>query len=563
MLEKRKLERAPLICVLLALSVAAIYLPAVFLDFTNYDDPYYVTGNPHVRAGLSWSTLAWAFTHPCTGNWHPVTVLSHALDCQIYGLNPAGHHLTSVIFHAANTIIVFLFLRALTSATWRSAAVAALFALHPLRIESVAWISERKDVLSMFFGLLSLWAYVAYARKDSAVGDQKFEIRGSKSETNPKSEIRSRFRYYFLALILFLAGLMSKPMLVTWPCVMLLLDYWPLNRMGHPSQKRFSILRFRGLVIEKIPFFVFCAVSCVITFLVQKGERAVAPLQDISMGPRVLNALVAYAEYIRKSIWPVSLAPIYPYVQHWPVWEILLAVALLGAITAAAIWKRNQRPYLLAGWLWYLGTLVPVIGLVQVGNQSMADRYTYIPGIGLLIILVWAMADLVSKYRSVRIFAITAATAVLVASTVLAQKQLMYWQNTETLFRHTLAVTEKNYIAWNSLGFYFAERHELKEAERCFRAALEISPNNIYSLNRLASVLSEQGRYDEAMADARIALQLNPRMAAAYRTLGFALTKQGRTNDAIGPYEEALRLEPDNAAEQYNLANALDRKSVV
>jgi len=554
MFGKWKLERPALICVLLALGVAAAYLPAVFLDFTNYDDPYYVTENPHVRAGISWGTSGWVFTHTCTGNWHPLTLLSHALDCQIYGLSPAGHHLTSVIFHAANTIVLFLLLRSMTGATWRSAAVAALFALHPLRVESVAWISERKDVLSTFFGLLSLWAYTGYARKVKGRGSN-----GESEVRNYSPNFRSASLYYAMAVGLFALGLMSKPMLVTWPCVMLLLDFWPLNRVGQVPQRGVSILQLRGLIVEKIPFFALAAVSCVVTFVVQREGTAVAPLQDISIRARVLNAMIAYARYIGKSIWPINLAPIYPYVQEWPRWEMLVAPVLLVTVTALAIWKRHQRPYLLAGWAWYLGTLVPVIGLIQVGNQSMADRYTYIPMIGLLVALVWTAADSMANSRWRRPFAITAAAVALVASLIVTQRQLMFWQNTETLFRHTLAVTDKNYIAWNSLGFYFADHHESKEAERYFRKALTISPNNIHALEKLGSILIDQGRFEEAEASARRASELNPRMATAHRTLGLALMKQGKTTEAIEQYQESVGLEPDNATAHYNLANALAR----
>jgi tetratricopeptide (TPR) repeat protein len=561
MFGKWKLEQPVVIGVLLALCVAAVYLPAVFLDFTNYDDTYYVTENPHIRAGLSWATIGWAMTHSCVGHWQPVTLMSHALDCQIYGLSPAGHHLTSVILHGANTIVLFLLLRSLTGATWRSAAVAALFALHPLRVESVAWVSERKDVLSAFFGLLSLLAWVGYIksveeRRPSVEGGG---LNGESGDPEQALGVRraSARSYYMVALGLFALGLMSKAILVTWPFVMLLLDFWPLNRLEKASHERFSVLRFRGLIQEKFPFFVLAGVSCITTFWAAKASGGMAPLGDIPMMTRLLNALLAYVRYIGMSIWPVNLAPIYPYVQYWPVWTILAALLLLATITGLVIWRRERQPYLVTGWAWYLGTLVPVIGLAQAGNQSIADRYTYNSTIGLLIMSVWMMADLASRHRWRQITAIAAATAGLAASATLTQKQLMYWQNTETLFRHTLEVTDDNFIAWNSLAFYFADHRESRQAEQYVRTALRISPHNFYSLEKLGSVLIDQGRYDEAELNARKALEVNPQMAAAHRTLGLALMKQGKTSEAIAEYQESLRLEPDHAPTHYNLANAL------
>jgi tetratricopeptide (TPR) repeat protein len=545
MFGKWKLERVSLICVLPALGVAAVYLPAVFLEFINYDDPYYVTENSHIRAGLSGTTLVWAMTHTCVGHWQPLTLLSHALDCQVYGLNPAGHHLTSVILHATNTIVLFLLLRLLTGSTTRSAAVAALFSLHPLRVESVAWISERKDVLSAFFGLLSLWAYVAYAK--------------SREGQTESANSQQATQFYISAVVLLALGLMSKAMLVTWPCVMLLLDYWPLNRLGQLSRAEFSLSRFRQLILEKIPFFALSGASCVATFLAARADAAYAPLQDISIRTRILNALIAYGRYIGKSIWPLNLSPIYPYLEDWPRWEIVLAPLLLVVLTALAIWKRNRRPYWSVGWAWFLGVLVPVIGLVQVGSQSMADRYTYIPTIGLLIAVVWTVADVAASHMWRRRVTVMMTTAALVGCALLTQRQLMYWQNTETLFRHAIAISSDNFIAWNNLGFYFAEFHESKQAEQCLRAALAFKPGNFYSLEKLASVFIDEGRYAEAETGARKALEVNPRMSAAHRTLGLALMKQGKAAEAIKEYEEALRLDPDNATAHYNLGNALAR----
>src|ERR1051326_745971 len=532
-----KLNEPLLICALLALAVAAVYLPAVFLDFTNYDDPYYVTENPHVRDGLSSEAMQWAFTHTCAGNWHPLTLISHQLDCDLFGLQAGGHHLMNVLLHAMNTVALFLLLRTLTDAIWRSAAVAALFGLHPLHVESVAWIAERKDVLSTLFGLLSLWAYAAYAKSGTSEG-------------------RKRFAYLGASLSLFLAGLMSKPMLVTWPFVMLLLDYWPLRRLETRGDSHLP-RGFGGLIAEKLPFFALSGASCVVTFLAQREGTAVAPLQEISIGARALNAIISYARYIAKLIWPTGLAPIYPYVPHWPRGDALIATLLFAVITGLSIWQWKRRPYLVTGWAWYLGTLVPVIGLVQVGNQSIADRYTYIPAIGLFVMVVWSMTEWVGNYPWRAMIARLAAIGSVTALALATQNQLMYWQNTETLFRHAIAVTTNNYVAWSSLGFYFADRHETRQAERCFHTALAINPRSFFAWNKLATILLDEGRYDEAMGACQMALSLNPQMPAAHRTLGLLLMKQGKAQEAIQQYEESLRFEPENASAHYNLANAL------
>ncbi len=570
MVGRWKLNQPALICVLLALAVAAVYLPAVLLDFTNYDDPYYVTENPHVRDGFTWANATWAFTHTCVANWQPVTLLSYMLDCQIYGLNPAGHHLTSVTLHGANTIILFLFLQAVTGAAWRSAAVAALFGLHPLHVESVAWISERKDVLSTLFGLLSLWAYVKYVSKAEGRSGKEAEVRSSKPETNPKFEIRDARVYYAVSLAFLALGLMSKSMLVTWPCVMLLLDYWPLRRVtsvvcraeGQVNAKNsnFDVRCFRRLLIEKIPFFALSVAMSVITVFTFREGKAVMALEDVPMGTRVLSATISYIVYIRKLIWPANLSPIYPRNLDWPMWEIVAAPLLLAVMTALAIWKRDRRPYLLAGWAWYLGTLVPVIGLVQIGSHLIADRYTYIPAIGLMWIVVWLAADFAGARAWRRTFVTTAAAGGLAAYTIAAQKQVMYWQNTETLFGHAVAATKNNYIALGGLAFYYAQLHDTREAEQCFRTALVMKPLSPILLQGLAAVLVDEGRYDEAIGYCQRALQSNSEVAAAHRTLALALLKQGNTKEAIPRYEESLRLEPENALAHYNLANALARE---
>ena len=599
MLGKAKLDHAATAATLLVLAVLAVYLPVAKLDFTNYDDPSYITGNPFVLSGLTWKNVGWAFTHACSANWHPVTWISHMVDCQLFGWNPAGHHLTNLFFHTVNTVLLFLLLRALTGAFWRSACVAALFALHPMHVESVAWISERKDLLSAFFFILTLMAYAKYVEKS--------EVQSPKSEGTPKTESRraadeggrqegecktqepelespnsasrlafhgsrftphvSRFTFhafifYLLSLSLFALGLMSKPMLVTLPCVLLLLDYWPLHRFGLKTQDS-RLKTLLPLLLEKLPFFALAAASSCITILVQRSWGAIAPVEDVPLALRVVNVPVNYYRYLGKLVWPVDLAVLYPYVRGWPLAKVLTAVVVLVAVTLLALSQRNQRPFFLVGWAWFVGMLVPVIGLLQTGNQSIADRYTYLPAIGLFIIFAWGFAELIGASAARRALAAVAATALLLACALLSQAQVLRWQNTETLFRHALAVTTGNFVAYNSLGYLFLGYHELDQAKRCFRAALGANRACHFSWQSLGMALIEEGKYDEAIAHCQTALQLNPRMAEAQATLGLALMKQGKTNDAIAHYREALRLQPAYAPAHYNLANALAQQGQI
>ncbi len=566
---KLKLEHPVLIALLLALAVAAVYLPVLQFDFTNYDDPYYVTRNPQVLKGLSWEGVRWAFTQGYSANWHPVTWLSHMLDCQLYGLKAGGHHLTSLLLHAVNTVLVFLVLRSLTGAVWRSAVVAALFGLHPLHVESVAWVAERKDLLSGLFGLLCLWAYGRYAAvhsPQSTVQSQE-PAAGATARASRFTFHVSRFTipssfFYLLALLFFALGLISKPMLVTWPCLLLVLDFWPLRRFSRPpadsQPSTFCGLRMAWrLVWEKTPFFALAAGSSVVTFLVQRAWGGVVALEHIPLGVRLLNVPISYCRYLAKLLWPTDLAVIYPYVRDWSVVLVLGSVLVLAAATILVLWQCRQRPYLLSGWAWFLGTLVPVIGLVQVGSQAMADRYTYLPSIGFFIVVVWGAAEAIGSRRARRFLGGIAAAAILAAGACLARSQVLRWRNTETLFRHALAVTSGNVVAHNSLGFYYSARGQAEEAERAFRAALVIQTNNAYSWQGLAMALIEQQKPAEAVAACQAALEADPGLSAARSTLGLALMKLGRTNDAIACYTEALRLQPGLAEARYNLANAL------
>jgi tetratricopeptide (TPR) repeat protein len=537
--------------VLLVLLVAAVYFPVVGFDFTNYDDPDYVTHNNPVRAGVTFEGIKWAFTHAHSANWHPLTWISHMVDCQVYGLNAGGHHLTNVLLHTANSLLLLLVLYRLTGAAWRSALVAVLFALHPAHVESVAWVAERKDVLSACFFLLTLLAYIRYARERGA------------PRAEPMKE-HSGFKWYVLALLLFALGLMSKPMLVTLPLVLLLLDYWNAK-----SGTRGAGSSARTLVLEKVPFFALAAASCVVTVLVQRASDALAPLGQSPLHARLTNAPISYFRYIGELLWPARLAVLYPEVEHWPGWEVALSAAVLVGCTFLALRWWKQRPWFFVGWAWFLVMLIPVIGLVKVGSHSIADRYTYLPSIGFFVIVAWGGAELFGGLQNrglagrarpaLRVgFAVVLPSVVAVLGCAfLTRAQVFYWQNSETLFRHALAVTTNNYVAYTSLAFDLADHHQLHQAEECLREALRIEPTYEQGWTKLASVHTQARRYEEAEHDSRKALQLNPASPAAHGALGFALMKLSQTNAAVAEYREALRLNPQFGDAHYNLANFL------
>jgi protein O-mannosyl-transferase len=507
-----------LLAVLLGLVTVVLYWPALHHDFVDYDDPLYVTGNSQVQAGLSWANLQWAATSAVSSNWHPLTMLSHTLDCQLYGLKPWGHHLTSVLLHALDTLLVFLLLRRLTGAVWRSAAVAALFGWHPAHVESVAWVAERKDVLSACFGLLSLYFYARYAQKRTL---------------GPRPSALD----YCLTLLCLALGLLSKPMLVTWPCVMLLLDYWPLNRG----------LGWRRLVREKIPFFALVAATSAVTYLVQQHCGAMAQSESLAWGARAANALVSYARYLGKLFWPSDLAVFYPHPGSWPLPLVLAAGALLAGLSALFAWQRRQRPHLLVGWLWFVGTLVPVIGLVQVGEQAMADRYTYLPSLGLFILVIWGLDELTRPWRNRTAGLLAAGAAVAACGLAATSRQLAYWQDSETLFRHALAVTADNHLAHNNLGTTLYVKGRMAEAITEYQAALRLKPNDTEAHHNLGLAFLNGDRTDEAIAQFRMALQLKPDYVKAHYNLGLTFLSQGRLDEAAGEFQAALRYRPDYA----------------
>lgn len=513
----------------LGMVTVALYLPCLKHGFVAYDDQQYVTENPQVQAGLSLKGLGWAFGYHA-GNWHPLTWISHMLDCQVFGARAGGHHFTNVLLHTANTLLLFLVLRRLTQATWRSAAVAALFAWHPLHVESVAWIAERKDVLSGFFWMLTLLAYTRYAE----------EIRAAGSKAP---------RYYVVALVLFGLGLASKPMVVTLPCVLLLLDYWPLRRL------KLRELPGARVLIEKVPFFALSVAGCLLTLAAQ--QPALVSTAGLPIPQRLAHTLLSYLHYIQVLFLPRNLAVYYPYQKEMTPWEILSAAAVLLVLSVGVVRFAARRPYLLVGWLWFLGTLVPVIGLIQVGDQAWADRYSYLPSIGLLIAVVWGVIDLAEPTLAWRRLLVSVSIGVGAAMLVATTIQLGYWKNTRTLFERAAQVTPENPLAITLLGSLLAQEGKLDAAMEHYQRALRLQPAFPEAHFFLANALEQQGKLVEAVAEYQKALWFKPTQEQTHIFLGIALAKQGRNDEAIAHYTAALKLNPDSPVAHNNLARVL------
>jgi tetratricopeptide (TPR) repeat protein len=526
------------VCVFLALAVLAVFGQAAGFGFVNYDDNKYVYENAVVQKGLSWQGARWALTYSEIGHWHPLTWLTHMADCQLYGLWAGGHHISNVALHTVATVLLFLVLRKMTGTLWRSAFVAAVFAIHPLRAESVAWIAERKDVLSGMFFMLTLWAYAHYARHPS------------------------RGRYVLVAL-LFGLGLLSKNMLVTLPFVLLLLDWWPLGRMqragaeGAEAGSRSAGVPFWGLVKEKIPLLVLSAGSCVATASV--SERLV-DADRVAFLPRVGNAVVSYVVYLRQMVFPAGLANLYPYSRHGPpIWSVCVALAVLAGITAGVVACRQKRPFLLVGWLWYLGMLVPAIGIVQISYYSHADRYTYLPGIGLAMAGTWGVADLSAGWKNRRLVLGVLMMAVIGALAVFGHIQTSYWKGGESLWTHTLACTSNNFIAHLDLADLLRLDGRLDEAAAQYRQALAIAPDNVETLNDLGNILAMKGEDAAAMVQYRKALAVRPSFADTHVNLG-NLLMHVRLDEAIAEYRQALAITPDKVEILNDLGKALALK---
>ncbi len=578
-----------LMAVMLVLLTVAIYWPVRRYHFVNLDDPLFVTENPHVQGGLTWAGVKWAFQLNQADYWHPLTWLSLMLDASLFGPQAGGFHFTNVAFHAANGVLLFLWLWISTGALWRSVAVAALFALHPLRVESVAWVTERKDVLSTFFGFLCLLFYVRYAHKRSRVEPRSSRVKPSGAALG----FRPSTLDYGLALFFLASGLMSKAMLVTWPFVMLLLDYWPLQRFQLISF-RLSVCSLRPLVREKMPFLVFSAILCVLMYLTEGGMREAAGFVQSPALLRLENAFVAYGRYLGKTLWPVRLAVPYVNPGHWSWLEVGGSVVVVVGVCLIVLWLGRRWPYLLVGWGWFIGTLMPVIGLTKGWGTFMADRFTYVSSVGVLILVSWGAYELTRRWRYVVLALSVVGGAAVVLCLALTRQQLGYWQDDEPLFRHALEVTENNSQAHNdlgnallkkgqtdeairqyqealrlkpdyadahcNLGVVLEERGQVDEAIRQFQEALRLKPDNAVTHYNLGVVLHKQGQIEEAIRQFQQALRLQPDYANAYNGLGIALGMSGQSDEAICQYQAALRLKPDDADAHYNLGIALARK---
>ncbi len=551
---------------LLGVATLALYWPALKCDFISFDDPDYVTNNPMVQQGASMHGVVWAMKSVHANNWHPVTWISHMLDVTVFGMSARGPHGVNIFLHAANALLVFLLLSRMTGKHWRSAFVAALFAAHPLHVESVAWISERKDLLCAFFGLLALLAYVRYAAAPS-------------NKVTP----------YLLATVWLVLSLMSKAMLVTFPLVLVLLDYWPLGRFGVTTERGGGV-KTSALLLEKIPFVLLSVAVATVTLIAQAGSGATTSVSALGIAPRMENAIVSYVRYLGKCVLPEKLAVFYPYAGH-PAWAVLLCGTFILGISVMVICARRSRPYLLVGWLWYLLTLIPVIGIVQVGRQSMADRYSYLPLLGIFIAGAWGAGEILSRFPSSRAVVVALAAVILITCAVLTRNQLGYWQNSETLFRHALVATRDNEVANEDLGNYLADQGRndesipyFREASRIepengsvhndlgvslltggdatqatqeFQQALHIHPESTNALVNLGVALDVQHQPKEAIAYLEKAIALAPGYAEAHNNLGHVLAEVGQLQDAVAQFNEAIRLRPGFAQAHYNLGAAL------
>ena len=516
-----------LICLLFFGLTVWTYIPVLQADFQYFDDDAIFLNNAHVNTGLSWQNLRWALFSLDYSYSYPLTRISHMLDFELFGSDPWGHHLTNVLIHAANGVLLFLALKRMTGALWRSLIVAALFALHPLRVESVAWITERKDVLSSFFGFLALWTYAGFAGESKAHGNP------------PKL-------FYGLTLLFFAFGLMSKSMLVTFPCLLLLLDYWPLERWRQKGKW--------SLLLEKVPFFLLVVPAGIFTYVATKAGGSFILQLPLSM--RLETSLMGYVRYLGKMFWPVDLSVLYPYPDFWPVSQCLLATALILGMSVLAFNLRRQRPYFLAGWLWYLGTLVPVIGLIPLGANSLFNRYTYIPMIGVLVLLVWAFDDLSKQWRRRTILVTAVVTLLLGVCISRTRAEIVYWKDGITLWSRAVAVTKNNFMAHYCLGNVLLSSNP-DEALAEFQKSVAIYPGYFDAQLGLALTLKQHGRLSDAIVHIEKAAQLEPQNSWAHHGLGITLLKAGRVNDAIPPLLKAVEVDPQNASYKDDLNEAL------
>jgi len=533
-----ELRKECLAILFLVVMVLIPYAQVLTFDFVFYDDNTYVFDNPHVKEGLNSETFIWAFTNNDAYYFHPLTWLSHLLDCRLYGLNAGAHHFTSLLFHAINTVLLFWVLRRMTGQYWPSMFAAALFGVHPLHVESVAWVSERKDVLSALFWIAGMGAYTRFVRDRSVVS-------------------------YVAVVAMFILAIMSKPMVVTFPFALVLLDYWPLNRFDDLKQGNTKkdvsewFKRAMWLTLEKAPLFVLCFISAASTFFMQQAGGNLAHGQSVALHDRIANAFVAYSVYVGKTLWPFHLAPFYPHPGARPFWQTGLALVVLLCITLPVLLSWRKRPYLIVGWLWFIGTLVPVIELIQAGDFAYADRYSYIPSIGLSLMLFYWMSDLVQLGRVPKKIFVGAGfvwTVLLMGCTVF---QAHLWRDTVPLFNHTLKVTSTNYIAHNSLGLVLMGENKLEEAKAHFQKALEIKSDELPPHNNLGLILMEQGNFEEAKTHFLRAVRIKPDFVKAVNNLGVVLFNLGQPEEAKERFLDALKLEPNSAKANLGLGSVL------
>ena len=540
------IHRDVLVCLFLVIATVVVYWQVRNHEFVNLDDDKYITENAHVQKGLTRASITWAFSITDISYWHPLTWLSLMLDYEFYGTNPRGYHLTNLVLHIFNALLLFLILRRMTGSLWRSPFVAALFALHPLNVESVAWAVERKNVLSTFFWMLSLLAYSHYS-------------------------IRPSLPRYLLLALFFGLGLMTKPMLVTLPCVLFLLDYWPLGRLRFDqlesdSDEKMDTSTVTGqqrtlpyrLILEKVPLLLLSGIAAYVTSLSAQQIGMAISTEAVPMKLRIANGLVSYVAYGAKMVWPKDLAVFYPYPSDVPIWQSAGAAALLVGISLLIFRAVRKAPYLVTGWFWYLGTLVPVIGLKQGGLwPAMADRFAYVPLIGLFIMIAWGAPDLLAKWTYRRITLAISAGVVLLILMICTRVQVSHWRNNFALFGHALNVTKNNYVAHNSMGNVLMQQGKIEEAIGHFSAALRINSNSVETYNNLGVALLRQGKVDEAIIQYTKALQFKSDYAETYNNLGVALVRRGELDKAVAHYLTALKLEPNYEEPHNNLGNLL------
>jgi tetratricopeptide (TPR) repeat protein len=522
------------ICIFLMVATFCIYSQVQDHEFINYDDGLYITNNLNVQAGLTSESISWAFTTFHTGQWYPVTWFSHMLDYQLYGLHAKGHHLTSLFLHITSALILFIVLFRMTGAIWQSAFVAAMFAFHPLNVESVAWIAERKNVLSTLFWLLTMWAYIYYAEKPT-------------------------LKRYGLVFLFFTLGLMSKPMLVTLPFVLLLLDYWPLRRFQFGQERGDNEISEKNtakrseafrLVLEKVPLFLLTVGLSIVTFSAQKSSGYMSYAENLTFSTRLINAMVSYLEYLGKMVWPENLAMFYPHPGNTlAAWKGILCCIVLVGITIISIRLIKKTPYFTVGWFWYLGTLVPVIGIVQVGGVAMADRYAYVPLIGIFIIVAWGVPELISKWRYKGKVLSVSAGIIIFALLITTWKQVSHWKSSITIFKHAIRVTDKKYpnfsLVYNNLGIALFADGKNEEAISHYKMAIKTNPAHDLPYYNMGVALSGKKKNDEAIFHYKLAIKLNPDFTNAHYNLGIILLQRGAMKEAVYHFREAVRLRPE------------------